>query len=128
MSGADRGDDVRAGMGQRWQQAGQHRVRHAAAFDEEIAPHNELFRAAAAVGPGDHVLDIGCGAGQSTREAARAAVSGSALGVDLSAEALALARRSAPRMDCATSASSRPTRRSAGSRRSDSTWASAGSG
>ena len=75
------------------QQAGQHRVRHAAAFDEEIAPHNELFRAAAAVGPGDHVLDIGCGAGQSTREAARAAVSGSALGVDLSAEALALARR-----------------------------------
>jgi SAM-dependent methyltransferase len=75
------------------QAAGDHRVRYAAGFDEEIAPHNQLFRAAAAVGPGDHVLDIGCGTGQSTREAARAARDASALGVDLSAESLALARR-----------------------------------
>jgi SAM-dependent methyltransferase len=74
------------------QAAGEHRVRHAALFDEEITPHNERFRAAAAVGRGDRVLDIGCGTGQSSREAARAAVDGSVLGVDLSAGVLTLAR------------------------------------
>jgi ubiquinone/menaquinone biosynthesis C-methylase UbiE len=62
-------------------------------YDAELRRHNVHFRAAADVGPGDHVLDIGCGAGQSTREAARAAVQGSALGVDLSAPLLDRARR-----------------------------------
>jgi SAM-dependent methyltransferase len=38
-------------------------------------------------------LDIGCGTGLTTRDAARLAASGSALGVDLSADMLALARR-----------------------------------
>ena len=74
------------------QAAGEHRVMHAALLDDEIRPHNERFRAAARVGPGDRVLDIGCGTGQSTREAARAAVDGSVLGVDLSAPAIELAR------------------------------------
>jgi SAM-dependent methyltransferase len=74
------------------QAAGEHRVMHAALLDDEIRPHNERFRAAARVGPGDRVLDIGCGTGQSTREAARAAASGSVLGVDLSAPAIKLAR------------------------------------
>ncbi|MET8168124.1 class I SAM-dependent methyltransferase [Streptomyces sp. NPDC005329] len=62
-------------------------------YDAELRRHNELFRAAARVGSGDQVLDIGCGTGQSTREAARAAVTGSALGVDLSAPMLERARR-----------------------------------
>lgn len=62
-------------------------------YDAELRLHNEVFRAAARVGPHDHVLDIGCGTGQSTREAARAAVDGSALGVDLSAPMLERARR-----------------------------------
>ena len=75
------------------QAAGEYRVRHAALFDTEVRLHNERFRAAAAVGSGDRVLDIGCGSGQSTREAGRAAVAGSALGVDLSAPLLELARR-----------------------------------
>jgi SAM-dependent methyltransferase len=39
------------------------------------------------------VLDIGCGAGQTTREAARVAVKGSVVGVDTSAEMLEVARR-----------------------------------
>ena len=60
-------------------------------YDAEIAPHNRLFRAAAAAGPDDRVLDIGCGTGQSTREAA--AVAGSVLGVDVSGPALEDARR-----------------------------------
>jgi len=75
------------------QAAGEHRVIHAALFDDEIRPHNERFRAAARIGPGDCVLDIGCGTGQSTREAARAAVGGSVLGVDLSAPVVELARQ-----------------------------------
>ncbi|WP_316529500.1 class I SAM-dependent methyltransferase [Kitasatospora brasiliensis] len=48
--------------------------------------------AAAAIAPGDHVLDVGCGAGQTTRLAARAAAQGAALGLDLSAPMLARAR------------------------------------
>jgi len=75
------------------QAACEHRVMHAALLDDEIRPHNERFRAAARVGPGDRVLDIGCGTGQSTREAARAAADGSVLGVDLSAPAIELARQ-----------------------------------
>jgi SAM-dependent methyltransferase len=73
--------------------AGAHRTRHAAVFDAETRPHNERFRAAADVAPRDRVLDIGCGTGQTTRDAARAAVAGSALGIDLSAQMLEHARR-----------------------------------
>lgn len=40
----------------------------------------------------DRVLDIGCGTGHSTRDVARLARDGSALGVDLSSRMLALAR------------------------------------
>ncbi|MFJ9457795.1 class I SAM-dependent methyltransferase [Kitasatospora sp. NPDC101447] len=48
--------------------------------------------AAAAIAPADRVLDIGCGAGQTTRLAAEAAAHGSVLGLDLSAPMLARAR------------------------------------
>ncbi|MQA77284.1 MAG: methyltransferase domain-containing protein [Streptosporangiales bacterium] len=75
------------------QASGPHRARLAALFDAEIAPHNALFRAAAGVRPHDRVLDVGCGTGESTREAARAAIGGSALGVDLSVPLLDHARR-----------------------------------
>src|SRR5437763_2740920 len=47
------------------------------------------------VAPADRVLDIGCGSGQSTRDAARRASDGSALGLDLSEAMLAEARRRA---------------------------------
>ena len=43
--------------------------------------------------PADHVLDVGCGTGQTTREAAHAAFDGSAVGVDVSATMLERARR-----------------------------------
>jgi SAM-dependent methyltransferase len=62
------------------------------AYDAELRRHNEVLRQACGVQPHDHVLDIGCGAGQTTREAARAAPSGSALGVDVSAPAIKRAR------------------------------------
>ena len=62
-------------------------------YDAELGLHNAHLRAAAGVRPPDRVLDVGCGTGQTTREAARAAVDGSALGVDLSAPMLERARR-----------------------------------
>lgn len=62
-------------------------------YDAELRRHNEAFRGALRIGPRDRVLDIGCGAGQTTREAARIAVQGSVLGVDVSAEMLEVARQ-----------------------------------
>ncbi len=70
-----------------------HRVRFAHVFDAEARAHDERFRAATGVRARDRVLDIGCGSGGSTREAARAATAGSVLGVDVSAVALEEARR-----------------------------------
>jgi SAM-dependent methyltransferase len=68
-------------------------ARHADRFDRAIAGHDGPFQAAAGFEPTDRVLDVGCGSGQNTRDAARAAGSGSALGVDLSAPMLVHARR-----------------------------------
>ena len=61
-------------------------------YDDELRRHNERLRAATGVRAGDRVLDIGCGAGQSTRDAARAAGPGSALGIDIAEELLDRAR------------------------------------
>jgi ubiquinone/menaquinone biosynthesis C-methylase UbiE len=75
------------------QAAGEFRVSHAELFDAEARLHEQRFNAAAAIGASDHVLDVGCGTGKSTREAGRAAVAGTVLGVDISAPVLELARR-----------------------------------
>jgi len=61
-------------------------------YDAELQLLNEVLRRAYGIEPHDNVLDIGCGAGQTTREAARMAAEGGALGVDLSAESIARAR------------------------------------
>jgi ubiquinone/menaquinone biosynthesis C-methylase UbiE len=75
-------------------------VRHAASeytpglsgYDAELRRYNEVLRRACGVQPHDHVLDIGCGTGQTTRQAARTAQAGSAVGVDISAPAIERAR------------------------------------
>jgi ubiquinone/menaquinone biosynthesis C-methylase UbiE len=54
--------------------------------------HDEVLRRAVGVQLRDHVLDIGCGTGQTTRQAARTARAGSAFGVDVSAPAIKRAR------------------------------------
>ena len=61
-------------------------------YDAEVRRHNEVLRRALGVQAREHVLDIGCGSGQITREAARMAQAGSALGVDISAPAIERAR------------------------------------
>lgn len=60
---------------------------------EIYAPHTEHLLTLAGVGPGQRVLDIGCGAGDVTMIAARlVGPTGSVLGVDLDADVLDLAR------------------------------------
>lgn len=62
-------------------------------YDAELARHHPHLLAAARVGTFDRVLDIGCGAGQTTREAARAAAKANVLGIDISADMLEIARQ-----------------------------------
>jgi len=61
-------------------------------YDAELQRHDEGLRRACGVQPHEQVLDIGCGLGQTTCEAARLARAGSALGVDISASAIERAR------------------------------------
>ncbi len=61
-------------------------------YDAELRRHNEALRRACNIQFGDHVLDIGCGTGQTTRQAARTAHAANSLGVDISARAIARAR------------------------------------
>ncbi len=92
-----------AAQAQRWNGASgqywiEHRERHLAEH-QNLTPH--LFRSAAIV-RGEQVLDVGCGCGDTTIMAAQAAAgpprerpgrAGSAVGLDLSAPMLAVARR-----------------------------------
>jgi SAM-dependent methyltransferase len=69
--------------------------------ESELRAYDDSLRAAAAVGRGDHVLDIGCGTGRSTRDAARAAAPGRVVGIDVSAQSVERARQlsAAERLD-----------------------------
>jgi ubiquinone/menaquinone biosynthesis C-methylase UbiE len=64
-------------------------------FDSELRRHNEALSRACDIQFRDHIIDIGCGTGQTTRQAARAARTGSALGIDVSGPSIEQARRSA---------------------------------
>ena len=64
-------------------------------FDETLARIHGPFLTAAAIRQHDHVLDVGCGNGRTTRDVARLATKGSVLGVDLSSQMLAFAREAA---------------------------------
>jgi SAM-dependent methyltransferase len=87
-------DPSNAGMVDAWDgKEGAFFTAHAERVDQSLANLHRPFLEAAAVQADEHVLDVGCGTGESTRDCARAAVNGSALGVDLSSEMLALARR-----------------------------------
>ena len=62
-------------------------------YDAELRAHHAHLRAAYGIGRGDDVLDVGCGCGLTTREAARAAAPGRVVGVDISESMLERARQ-----------------------------------
>jgi SAM-dependent methyltransferase len=70
-------------------------------YDAELRAHHEHLRAAYGISPGDEVVDVGCGTGLTTREAARAAAPGRVVGVDVSERMLERARQltAAERLD-----------------------------
>jgi SAM-dependent methyltransferase len=70
---------------------------HADYFDRSLARYTDAFFTAAAIRPGERVLDIGCGTGGTAREAVRRAEGCEVVGVDLSSAMLEVARREAER-------------------------------
>ncbi|MBB5158492.1 class I SAM-dependent methyltransferase [Saccharopolyspora phatthalungensis] len=76
---------------------GEYWTARAERFNEGVAGYHDQFLAAAAIHDTANVLDIGCGSGQTTRDAARCATAGTALGVDLSSRMIELARGLAER-------------------------------
>lgn len=77
---------------------GRHWAAHRGTDGVENRELTEALLAAAAVAPDDRVLDVGCGAGETTRLAALRAPRGHALGVDLSRPMLSEARTRASRL------------------------------
>jgi SAM-dependent methyltransferase len=64
----------------------------AAGLERQLEPVADVLFAAAALRPGERVLDVGCGTGPTTRRAAReVGPSGRVIGLDISAEMLAAA-------------------------------------
>ena len=62
-------------------------------YDVELRAHHQHLRAAYEIRAGDEVLDIGCGTGQTTREAGRAAAPARVVGIDVSQPMLERARQ-----------------------------------
>ena len=80
---------VNVEMAAAWDGAeGTHWAAQADRYEATGRRYGEALLRAAAVRPGDTILDIGCGTGSSTLALARMAPDGSVLGVDLSAKML----------------------------------------
>jgi SAM-dependent methyltransferase len=84
--------DTNQEMARAWGDESAHWTAEAAHYDASVRLHTDRLWQAAEISDGEHVLDIGCGTGTTTMEAARAATSGSALGVDISARMIEWAR------------------------------------
>ena len=80
-------------MAKAWEEEGVGWTRDADRYDAAGARHWKRFLDAGLITTTDRVLDVGCGTGQSSRDAARLASSGSVHGVDLSTQMVDDARR-----------------------------------
>src|SRR5688572_15774730 len=86
-------DDTNAEQLKAWDGGeGDYWAANADLYDAAVTPYHRPLLDLAAIAQGDAVLDIGCGTGQTTRDAARMAASGTALGIDLSSSMLDVAR------------------------------------
>ena len=72
---------------------GSYWAEYADLYDRSLAGYHPVVLAAANAGPGDRILDVGCGSGQVAIDLVRKAPGARALGVDLSTAQLAVARR-----------------------------------
>ncbi len=72
---------------------GDHWTDHEERYDRVGTAHDSYLFAGARIGRTDHVLDVGCGCGRSTREAARQAQDGQVVGLDLSRRMIERARQ-----------------------------------
>jgi SAM-dependent methyltransferase len=89
-------DPSNAGQARAWDGGeGEYWAQEADQFDRALRGYRTRFLDAAAIEATDQVFDIGCGTGETTRDAARHANAGHALGLDLSGEMLRVARQRA---------------------------------
>ncbi len=88
--------EANAAQAEAWNgDAGQHWVQYRDRREAQLSRFSPHLFAAAQIAADAQVLDVGCGCGGTTLQAARQAANGQALGVDLSAPMLAEARRRA---------------------------------
>ena len=85
-----------AGQLEQWAREGEQWVAEAGRYDTMLEPFGQAVLAAASLSPGERVADVGCGNGALTIDAARrVGPTGMAVGIDISAPMLDLARRRA---------------------------------